>query len=62
MNDKILIVEDDESMRGTLWVILRKDYQVILVEDGESALEVLEKEKAVIEGQKLDTIEISEGE
>ena len=42
---KILIVEDDESMREILWVILKSDYQVMVAEDGESALKILAEEK-----------------
>ena len=37
----ILIVEDDVTMRDTLEVILKNEYQVIKVPDGETALEMI---------------------
>lgn len=45
---KILIVDDDLGMRETLEVILKGAYQVILAENGEFALEVLEKDKGIL--------------
>ncbi|UCD71995.1 MAG: response regulator, partial [Syntrophobacterales bacterium] len=41
----VLIVDDDESIRDTLEAILKKDYSVITVEDGETALRVAESEE-----------------
>lgn len=39
--DKVLIVDDDESMRDMLEVILREDYEVIKAASGEEALKKL---------------------
>ncbi|MDD5224086.1 MAG: response regulator [bacterium] len=44
---KILIVDDDISMREIMGVILEKEYQLLFAEDGETALEILKKEKEV---------------
>ena len=44
---KILIVEDDESMRETLWVILKQEYQVLTAVNGEQALEILEADRDI---------------
>lgn len=44
---KILIVDDDVSMREIMGVILEKKYQLLFAEDGETALEILEKEKGI---------------
>ena len=41
----ILIVDDDEGMRETLTVILRRDYRVLRASTGESALQMMEKEE-----------------
>jgi DNA-binding NtrC family response regulator len=41
----ILIVDDDESIRDTLEAILKRDYAVIKVGDGETALRVAESEE-----------------
>jgi two-component system, NtrC family, response regulator AtoC len=40
----VLIVDDDEGMRDTLSVILKRDYRVLRVASGESALPILNKE------------------
>jgi DNA-binding NtrC family response regulator len=40
----VLIVDDDEGMRDTLTAILKRDYRVLRVASGESALPVLNKE------------------
>jgi two-component system, NtrC family, response regulator AtoC len=40
----VLIVDDDEGMRDTLSVILKRDYRVLRVASGESALPMLNKE------------------
>ncbi len=39
--DKVLIVEDDESMRGMLELILREEYEVVTARSGEEALKKL---------------------
>lgn len=39
--DKVLIVEDDESMRDMLELILREEYDVITARSGEEALKKL---------------------
>ena len=47
MNPKpktVLIVDDDEGMRGTLNAILRRDYQVLRAATGEAALAILNRE------------------
>ena len=41
----VLIVDDDEGMRETLTVILRRDYRVLRAAAGESALQMMEKEE-----------------
>ena len=41
----VLIVDDDEGMRETLTVILRRDYRVLRAATGESALQMMEKEE-----------------
>jgi DNA-binding NtrC family response regulator len=40
----LLIVDDDEGMRDTLNAMLRRDYRVLRVASGESALQIMEKE------------------
>jgi DNA-binding NtrC family response regulator len=40
----VLIVDDDEGMRDTLSVILKRDYRILRVASGESALPILNKE------------------
>lgn len=40
---KILVVDDDESMRDTVEAILKGTYQVLKAESGEKALEILER-------------------
>ena len=40
----ILIVDDDEGMRETLTVMLRRDYRVLRAATGEVGLQILEKE------------------
>ena len=44
---KILIVDDEEGIRESLKLILGDDYNLILTEDGEQALEVLENSKDI---------------
>jgi len=44
----ILIVEDDESMRDTLEVFLKKDYRIIQADTGEEALEKLKENEIQI--------------
>ncbi len=53
---KILIVDDEEMMRGLLEKILRREgYDVIAAEDGQQAVEILQKEKVnlVISDMKM---------
>jgi len=40
----ILIVDDDEGMRDTLTAILKRDYRVLRVSNGEAALPILNRE------------------
>ena len=40
-------MDDDISMREILSVILNNKYQLLFAEDGETALEILEREKGV---------------
>jgi len=40
----VLIVDDDEGMRDTLTAILKRDYRVLRVSNGEAALPVLNRE------------------
>jgi len=44
----IIIVEDDESMRDTLEVLLKKDYRLIQAVNGEEALEKLKENEIQI--------------
>src|ERR1700740_1753143 len=40
----VLVVDDDEGMRDTLTVILKREYRVLRVASGEAALPVLTRE------------------
>ena len=40
----VLIVDDDEGMRDTLTAILKREYRVLRVMNGEAALPVLNRE------------------
>jgi len=42
---KIIIVEDDESIRKTFFLILNKNYRVYLAKDSEEALQRFKKAK-----------------
>lgn len=42
MQQTILIVDDDAGIRESLFYILRRDYRVLLVEDGGDAVETAE--------------------
>ncbi len=41
----ILIIEDDENMRDTLEIILKKQYRVLKAPDGETGLELVKKKR-----------------
>ena len=40
----VLIVDDDEGMRETLFAVLRRDFRVLKAATGEAALQIMEKE------------------
>ncbi len=48
MKEKILVVEDDPHARAALWEILKKDYAVTTLEDGEKAVEAMKKDNFTI--------------
>ena len=46
---RILVVDDEPSMRDMLRIVLRRDgYDVVVAEDGRQALQVLERERVAI--------------
>ena len=47
-NTTILLIEDDESMRDTLEVLLKKGYRIIQAINGEEALEKLKENEIQI--------------
>lgn len=47
MSNKILIVDDEESIRESLKLILSDHYELILTDGGEQALDVLDNAKDV---------------
>lgn len=44
-NKKVLFVEDDDSIRKTLFLILQERYKVLPVKSGQEALQKLQKSK-----------------
>lgn len=47
MNKKILIVDDEEGIRESLKLILEDHYDLILAENGTTALDILDKNKEI---------------
>jgi len=48
MQGKVLVVDDEESMRGILHDILEKEgYEVLLAEGAKDAMEIIAKEKEI---------------
>ena len=44
MAGRILVVDDDESVRAVIGVLLERDHEVVLVPDGRSALRAIEEQ------------------
>ena len=53
---RILVVEDEEINRSILEMILKMDYQVLIAEDGESALGIIEENTKTLSLVLLDLI------
>ena len=53
---KILVVDDQEINRRILAKILGTDYEVLMAENGEVAMDILNREKSTISGVLLDII------
>ena len=49
----VLICDDDQGMRDTIAAILRRDYRILTVSSGESALTILKQIVNVIAGQAV---------
>lgn len=56
MRDKVLIVDDEETNREILKLMLEDEYKIVLAEDGEEALGIIGQQQAEIAVVLLDLI------